>query len=259
MPGCPSSSLQFSDTYAMKRTARAKTALGADVVNRLLAFALFLLGARRESIAECLEIPLGTLLSFLTRMSSDGLPALEDRRAARPTPGRQDKPTSPQEFSISVEDDKVAVSLGTDPNCKWMLPQDNVLQCKTVLLSLMNSDLVSTKAVSEAIGLSSRRIRDLGAGLQEQDVLALLDKRTGQRSDYRVTPEVKAELIQQFAVNAISGESTSSCALVKDLQKRCGLKLSDRSIRLHIMKLGLAGIASSLPDLIKALKKTPRD
>lgn len=85
----------------------------------------------------------------------------------------------------------------------------------------------------------------------------MIDKRKGQIQDYRFTPEIKAELIQQVTANAITGKRTSSRVISEQINERCGLNLPDRSIRLHMKKLGLLTIAKSLPALVDTLKKTP--
>ena len=99
--------------------------------------------------------------------------------------------------------------------------------------------------------------RELARKLASRDVdEVLVDKRQGLKQDYLFTPEVKSELIQQFALNAVSGRPTSSRAIAEDLEKRCSIELSPRSVRLHLGKLGLSRIADSLPELIALGKKT---
>ena len=84
----------------------------------------------------------------------------------------------------------------------------------------------------------------------------MLDKRRGQQKDYLFTPEVRSELVQQFALNALSGRPTSGRAIAEDLQQRCKMEVSERSVRLHLNKLGLSRIADSLPELLNTQKKT---
>ena len=139
------------------------------------------------------------------------------------------------------------------------IPESNVLQSKVVLLTLLQSRFLSAQQVSEVLGLSQRHTRELSRRLSEQDVFALIDQRKGQLSDYRFTAELKAELIQQFAVEAISGQKTSSRYLAVQLAERCQTDLSERTIRFHMKRMGLSGIAKSLPKLVAALKKTPPD
>jgi len=65
--------LEFSRAHSESRIEKASGTLGEAVVKRILAFALFLLGARREDISQHLAIPLGTLFSLLTRIGREGL------------------------------------------------------------------------------------------------------------------------------------------------------------------------------------------
>ena len=52
--------------------------------------------------------------------------------------------------------------------------------------------------------------------LASHDVVeSLVDKRQGQKQDYLVGPEQKAEIIQQLAARAITGKSTSSNVLAE--------------------------------------------
>jgi predicted RND superfamily exporter protein len=93
--------------------------------------------------------------------------------------------------------------------------------------------------------------------MHQADVYSLIDKRKGQIQDYRFTPEIKAELIQQVAANAITGKPTSSRAVSEQINQRCNLVLPDRTVRLHMKKLGLPKISKTLPTLVEDLKKTP--
>ncbi len=79
MSNCPFD-LHFSKTHSNKRIEKAYESLGVKVVNRIIGFTLFLLGAKREDIAKYLQMPVGTFLSFLTRTDRYGLLAFEDRR-----------------------------------------------------------------------------------------------------------------------------------------------------------------------------------
>ena len=97
----------------------------------------------------------------------------------------------------------------------------------------------------------------LNTKMHKADVYSLIDKRKGQIQDYRFTSEIKAELIQQVAANAITGKPTSSRAVSEQINQRCNLVLPDRSVRLHMKKLGLPKISKSLPTLVEDLKKTP--
>ena len=87
-------------------------------------------------------------------------------------------------------------------------------------------------------------------------VESLVDKRQGQKQDYLVGPEQKAEIIQQLAARAITGQSTSSDVLAEVVNERTRAGVSARTVRWHIQKLGLTNIKRSLPQLVETLKKT---
>jgi hypothetical protein len=50
--------LSFSKTHSDKRIDKAYKTCGADIVNRIIGFALFLFGAKREDIAKSLQMPI---------------------------------------------------------------------------------------------------------------------------------------------------------------------------------------------------------
>ncbi len=159
--------------------------------------------------------------------------------------------------SVKKENGYLRISIGSS-GVEFTMPAGNRLQCKAVLFTLLDNGLVAASEVAKAVGLSRRRVRDLTAAMREKDLPALLDRRKGQEKDYRFTPEIKSELVQQFALNALSGQPTSGRAIAEDLQRRCEMELSERSVRLHLNKLGLVRIADSLPELLEAQKKLLR-
>lgn len=251
MSNCPID-LHFSKTHSNKRIEKAYESLGVKIVTRIIGFTLFLLGAKREDIAQYLQIPMGTFLSFLTRTDQYGLLAFEDRRKST---YKVVKTEAPVKVSLAVNEQNVMIQLGGN-NQAIIIPRKNLLQCKVILLTFVNNGLLTAKEVSEVLGFSVRHTRDLNVKMHEGDVYWLIDKRKGQIQDYRFTPEIKAELIQQVAANAMTGKPTSSRAVSQQIKERCNLILPDRSVRLHMNKLGLPKISNSLPALVEDLKKT---
>ena len=252
MSNCPIN-ISFSKTYSNKRLSKAYETFGINITNRIIGFTLFLLGAKREDVAQYLQRPIGTFLSFLTRADRYGLSAFEDRR--KPSPIKVVKTEAPLKVSLSVTEQNVLIHL-SDKNQSILIPRKNLLQCKVILLTFINNGLLSAKEVSEVLGFSVRHTRDLNTKLHDGDAYSLIDKRKGQIQDYQFTPEIKAELIQQVAANAVTKNPTSSRIISEQVNERCGLTLPDRSVRLHMKKLGLPKISKSLPGLVEDLKKT---
>jgi len=86
----------------------------------------------------------------------------------------------------------------------------------------------------------------------------LLDQRGGQKQAYRVPAEVKAEIIQQFAADVITGGPTSGDMISAALKDRCRISVPARTVRHHMANLGLTKIKHSLPELVAAVKKTSK-
>lgn len=252
MSYCPSS-LSFSKVHSDKRVEGASKTLGEGVVRRVLAFALFLMGARREDIARHLSIPLGTLFSLLTRITKHGLPAVEDRRQRHSDFLAVPEPQRP---ALKVTSRKSGIVL--DFGGEVSIPVSNVLQTKVFLLTLLQNGLVGRARTAGLLGYSSTHTARMARQLAEGDVPALLDKRQGQKTDYRITPEVKAELVQQFTVDVIAGGKTSGEAISAELQDRCDIAIPARTVRHHLARMGLSAIRHSLPQLLDAVKKTSK-
>lgn len=250
--------LRLSQRVASKRLQRACEVLGTNIVNRIIGFALFLMGGDRKDIANYLGFSYGTYLSFLTRIHQCGLFAFQDRR--QKTLPKERIIDSPHKVSLSMDEKNILLMFdGTDvksPNRVLSISRGNPLQTKVVLLSFYHSGLLSLKEIAHIIGMSERHIRDLNEKLCGEDVLSLIDKRIGQVKDYRFTPEIKSELVQQYTAHAMTGKSTSSQVLAEQIHDRCQVQLSARSIRFHVKKLGLRRLVKSLPLLVDDLKKT---
>jgi hypothetical protein len=236
--------------------AKASQTLGDAVVKRVLALALFLMGARREDISQHLKIPSGTLFSLLTRIGRTGLPAIEDRR--RKHSGFL-PPAVPQKPSIAILANRSEILLEVTSGTQQLtIPNSNSLQVKTFLLTLLQNGLLTCSQVARCLHYSPAHTTRISHQLAQGDVLALLDKRTGQQQDYRVTSAVKAELIQQFVLDVITAGQTSGSSISEGLKKRCNLRVPARTVRHHLAELGLSKIKHSLPELIAAVKKTPK-
>ncbi len=238
MPLIDCRSLIFSPQLSENRMAQVLEAFGLGVLQRILCYALYLLGLNRSAIGRTLGIPSETAKSIIKAVSKEGLVAFEDRRRSCSAFLPQ-APAQPPPITLREEEDHVVVDFGIQDR-SITLSREDPLQLKTVLLSMVTPSHTATLA---------RRLHENGA-------LSLVDQRQGQKQDYRVTPKVKAELIQQFAVDVITRGRTSSSALSEELRQRCSIAVPDRTVRHHLSRLGLGGITRSLPQLVAALKKT---
>ncbi len=243
---------ELSERRSEVRMEKARRVLGATVVARIVAFALYLLGASRRALSEFVRMPSDTVKSLTHRVLSDGLPALEDRRRRLSSflPPATRRPLRP---SVSVDGEALVVELSEQIRIE--IPRGNRVQCRTILLTFLEGGLLRADDVAQGLGLSRDRVRVLGAKLREHDAPELVDQRRGAQRDTRVTPEVRAELIQQYVLNAATDVSTSSRQLGADLEERSEIKLSGRTIRHHVAKLGLRSIGRTLRQYLSEAKK----
>lgn len=248
--------LQFSSWHSQKRIERASSILGMRILKLIIALALYLLGAQRSAIAKSLEVPDDTLKSFFQRVFSIGVSAFEDRRRKfTPTlPPSPLKTVQPDKASVIIDNSEVVLDFGSGAQL-LRIPIQNKLQIKTILLTFLDNNLLKNTQVAESIGYSNRHILKLSGDLKNGDVYSLLDKRQGQKQDYLVTPEVKAELIQQFVVDILTKGYSTGKQISEALNERCEINISDRTARDHIFKLGLPQIIKSLPKLLEDFKK----
>ena len=244
--------ISFSNELSQQRMAQAQKVLGAKVINRIICFALFLLGADRKSISDLLKTPVGSIRSIIRAVLHGGLPAFEDRRRSRSTflPSQERKRPK---VTVHMQEEWLIIDLGDAGQIK--IPPQNPIQAKVLLLTMFNNDLLNSRQVAEALGITTAHALNLARGLHSEDISFLIDKRQGQQQEYRFTPEVKAEVIQQFVLDVVVEGRISGKLLSKHLQGRCNLSLSERSIRHHVKELGLARIKKSLPPLLSEFKK----
>ena len=246
--------ISFSAEWAGRRQERLAAVLGVALVRRIVALALYLLGAKRSAVAELVGVPVESLKTLLRRLLADGLPALQDRRRSPELAAA----FAPEQAGVKmiVGEEDLRVNLGRTGELR--VPQGNRIQLRTVLLTLWDAGLIPTGEVASQLGITCTHVRNLGRRLHEEDAGALLDHRRGQKEDYRMTSDVKGELITQVAAHAMSGEGMSSAAITASLNDRRGWRLAERTVRLHMQKLGLKQIGAQLPKLVEGIKKGSR-
>ena len=242
----------FSQALSDERIEKAYSSFGEKVVKRIIALAFYWCGVNRTQISEIVELPLNTVKSSIKNLLSYGITAFEDRRKKVSTFLPIEKK---DDISISLfsDNDNFIIKINSDIEIK--IQQKNKLQLKTLILTLLNNNLINLKQATKALNLSGVHVNNLAKTIESEDVHGLVDKRKGQTKDYKVNPEIKAELIGQFALASINKQKTTGKAISQQLKNQCQLDVSERTIRYHIEKLGLKKIKKSLPKMYNELKK----
>lgn len=252
--------LVFSPQLSQQRIAQFQSRFDSVVLKRLLCVCLFLLGARRSRIAQALQLPADTARSLIKAVQREGLPALEDRRrrscsflpAASAAPVQSE--LSP--FSILSNQQGLHVSFGANATGTLLLPPSRPLQTKVVLLSLLETGLISADQVGEWLGYTPSHVRHLAAKLAEDDVTALLDGRQGQQQDYRVDASAKGKIIEQFVLAMVQEGKVSARVLAERLDREYQVSIPQRTVGHYLQKLGLTEVKQSLRESLQTLKKT---
>jgi deoxycytidylate deaminase len=245
----------FSQNQSQKRIEKALRIFPTKLLKNIFFFALYLLGARLNAIASLVEMPEQSGKTTISRVMRDGMPAFRDRRQSAKAYELQPPPQEHQ-ASVLIEGDCCAITFG-NMNHRLEIPQSHRVHLRSVLLSLLQANLLSIHTVSSALGITVVHCRELSAKLVNNGVTeVLVDKRKGQKQDFRVDLSVKAELIQHFAARAVTGHSISSQALTDVINDSQKTTISPRTIRWHMSKLGLMKIKKTLPKLVETLKKT---
>jgi len=250
--------LDFSPVKATERFKRAERVFGKNVLTKIVMFVLYILGAKRNAVARFLGIPDESAKTSLRVLFRDGVSAFQDRRQSN---CRNTPETVRNRSEISVHSDGRFVIVNFGSNLSSLnLPVSHKIQVRTVLLSLVKDGLLRASQAASILGISTAHCRELAGKLAHDDVdLVIVDKRQGQKSDYRVGSEEKAQIIQHFAARSVTGHSTSSDVLAQIINEKSAASLSPRTIRWHMNKLGLASIKKTLPQLVDTLKKTSDD
>lgn len=244
--------LSFSRKLSQQRIEKAKTLLGKRVVDKILGYALFLLGVDKTKISSFLDMKPGTLRTIVHALHTHGLAALEDRRSKTST----FKPTQPLQTTPTLDENEycVKIDLGIR-DMAIQIPKTNPIQIKVFLLTLLDNALLKCSDIADTLHLSEDRTKKLSGKLAKEDVPKILDQRCGQKQDYLFKPEIKGEIIQQFVLNAATQDRITGEQIAKKLEERCQLKLSPRSILYHFSKLGLNHIKEALLGELAELKK----
>lgn len=231
--------LFFSEKLSLRRIKEFEKIVNIKVIRNMLCLSLYLLGVKRSLIALILLMPINTVRTIIKSLKKDGMDALFDRRSKNNRTQssinkRENKASGYNLKNMEIDYDK-------------MLP----LQKKVFVLTLAENNIISKKEAGVLINISTAHVGLLLKKITSNGVDGLIDNRQGQKKDYVFTAEIKSELIFQFIINASEKRKTSSTSIANELAKRKNIKLSPRSIRHYLKKLGLSLVESKIRETFK--------
>lgn len=247
--------IDFSAEKSHQRIERYLEIFSPELLNRIFALVLHLLGVKRQTVATMVNMPEESVKTLLSNIQKNGFVAIRDRRYSSANLSGVRSPSSNPTVTLATEGDYCVVNFSD--NHEIRIRRAHQVHLRTLLLSLCHAGLLTTTEVSSALEMTPAHCRELARQLSRDDVVdVLIDQRQGQQQDYLVGADVKAQIIQYFAALAVTGRSTSGDALAKALIEFDQMALSPRTIRWHMNKLGLNTIKKTLPELVERLKKT---
>ena len=233
-----------SQALARTRLNKAVVALGEEVVRRIVAFGLFLIGFPRESVANSLGFSTAGLKSLVDQVLKDGVARFLDRRKKQSYPSiARAEPAKPQ-LEIGLEEGFVEVKLSGP--CKLTVKDGDRLGRKILAMMLIDSGLISQRKGARLIGCKPLAVSKNLQLYRQEGSRALVDRRVGQRRDYKFTTSIKGELIYAFTMDILKECRTSQGTITSYLEKTFNRPFSTRTVSYHLAKSGLNDIKKRL-------------
>lgn len=249
-------SLSFDTKLSVRRLKKAQSIFPIKILLNIICLSLYLLGMKRSNIASIFGLPPNTVRTKIRLFFRDGASAIFDRRKKILVPHLKSEPETSPKTETVIEQTTEEIILRVGDIC-IAIPKRNYLQARTVVLTFVQNKIITKAEAAENLNLSKVHIGYLCNELKDKDIHSLLDQRKGQKQDYKFTPEVKAQLIQIFTINSLTGNSTSGKAIGEELDALFETSFPERSVRDHMKKLGLSQIKNTLPARYELEKKTP--
>lgn len=248
-------SISFNPRLSARRLKKAQSIFPIKILLNIMCFSLYILGMKRSMIASTFGLSPNTVRTKIRAFLKEGASALFDRRKKNLLPQIKDEPETTPKIETVIEQTTEDNVLRVGDIC-IAIPKNNHLQTRAVLLTFVQNEIITKAEAAKNLNLSSVHIGYLCNKLKNKDIHSLWDQRQGQKQDYKFTPEIKAQLIQFFTINSLTGKSTSGKAIGENLEAMFKTSFSERSVRFHMRKLGLSHIKRTLPVKYELEKKT---
>ncbi len=234
----PQIQAEVSKSHSQKRITKAINALGEGVVTRILAFASYLMGWPYEDIARNYGYSTPGLKSLVHQVISQGVERFVDqRRKDAWQPPSIEPEVIRSEVELEKKEDGIVVHI---QKVSLFLKEDDTLARKTMAMLLVDSGALTQKRAAELTGTKPLAVSKNYQAFKEKGVAALLDKREGQKQEYRFTPQVKGELIHGYSMKALENIRPSSSMLAQHLSEVFEQPFSRRSVSYHLSQTGLS-------------------
>lgn len=231
---CPQLPDEQSLANGRKRLQVSTTVLGKDVLVRLLIYALYLLGFKRDTLARLFGYQLAGIKSIIERVNSFGLEGLIDRRRSI-----KEQESSKPEISLTTQD--IVIFLPGPVDLK--LKQDDLLARKIMATTLVDAGIITSLQGAEILEYTPQAFSRLLKRYREKGSTDLIDKRRGQQHDYKVDLAVKSEILYHFLKFSCQNIFFSSKDIHRAVNETFPEKaISERTIRHYLTIWGFSRV-----------------
>jgi len=242
---CPSLKSQRNQQAFEKRISRATAALGEGTVTRILAFASYLLGWPQKDVARSFNYSVPGLKSLVQQVLSQGVERFVDQRRkdAWHLPDVEHHAVAPKPAVVTEKRDEVIVRL---ESASLIIDREDALARKILAMILVDSGVMTQKAAAEIMGTKPLAASKNYQRFKAEGAAGLVDKRTGQKQDYKFDSQVKGELIYGYSMNILHSKRPSGALLARYLSDVFGVPFSRRSVSYHLNQMGLNQVGPRL-------------
>ena len=251
--------LNFSEIKQQHRIEAAKSALGEQTVNRVLAFSNYLMGASRKEIAKAFNYSVPGLASMVQRVQQQGTCAFSYNQGPR----TEETSRRPIELKATVSSPmKDAIEFNIDTNT-LNIKINNPLEMKICfnpehtadqifILKCHEAGIITIQQAANFLEKTSNQIQTMIRKLKQTGgVEAVQDHRQGQKQAYKFSEEAKSNLFYYFFEDLITHRSISSIRIHNKLSQDLKIGISDRMVRNYLENIGLTAIKPRLIELAK--------
>jgi DNA-binding transcriptional ArsR family regulator len=231
---CPQLPDEQSLANGRKRLQVSTAVLGKDVLVRLLIYALYLLGFKRDTLARLFGYQLAGIKSIIERVNSSGLEGLVDRRRSI-----KEQESGKPEISLTAQD--IVIFLPEPVDLK--LKQDDLLARKIMATTLADAGIITSLQGAEILEYTPQAFSRLLKRYREKGSTDLVDKRRGQQHDYKVDLAVKSEILYHFLKLSCRNIFFSSKDIHRAVNEAFPEKaISERTIRHYLTMWGFSQV-----------------
>ncbi len=130
--------IEFSPEKSQERITSALKVFRPEVLNKILSFSIYLLGAKRQSVADIVGLPEESIKTTVRVTLRDGFAALRDRRYSGVVDVSEVRRSEPR-LSARREDECCVVDFGVREK-ELRIPLTRRIEARAILLSLLNAD-----------------------------------------------------------------------------------------------------------------------